>query len=323
MHLFLTLLVVMGADGGTVAPAFRLDRFFEEYSRLQNVLHREDRVRLIQSLTVGADALTGGERQLAVRLKQLIQQDEFSDKQVIEFSKIVRDFTKLARGRLTEELAAGSLMLSLAPLAKNVGLDPEPARREAVAFASDLASRYPAEGRAHGVLASASIAANADSEIILTELKRCSELDKKSWCADTYARALSDRNRPMCRGTMLTKSLTAIGAEEESAHQVGPTIVYNEQKYTLEAKPFLSSEDFASIAVDPDGNLVLEVNAAAKKRLEQETKRLLRKTVVLRFGEEILLAASLMEPIANGQIFVRRGNSQPPFSLDALCGPKR
>jgi hypothetical protein len=310
LELLAALFIASAADAG--APAQRADvrSLFNEFVRAQDEASKEQRLAQIAALKTAAASASGDERKLIDRMTRLLEKDEPLEKVVPEFADIVRATAKLARGRFDDERVAAGAYLSLPATARNAGLDPEPLRREAMAFIRDLVARYPNEGSAHGLLASALMEAKADSKLVLVELKRCSELDGKSSCTEQYSRLLAEFERPRCRGTALKKLLTARGAHDDAA---------NGQKYSVEANPFLRAEDFASVSVDEEGNLALEVTTSARARLAQETRRLLGKTVVLMLGDEVLLAARVQEPISDGRVRVTQGQGKPPFKLEELC----
>lgn len=139
-------------------------------------------------------------------------------------------------------------------------------------------------------------------------------------CANQYTKLLAEQSRPRCTGASLRKQLTASGAHDASAQGKGATLFANGQQYIVEAEPFLHTEDFASVSVDDDGGLALEVTPVAKARLEKGTRRLVGSgSVMLRLGEDVLLVARVMEPISEGRVRVSQGKGKPPFKIEALC----
>lgn len=311
--------LVAAADAGAPVPRVDVERIFNEFVRAQNEASQEKRRAQLSAFKTAAASASGDERKLIERMIRVLEKDGPLERIVPEFADIVRAAAKLGRGRFDDEHSAARAFLSLPHLAQKAGLDPEPLRREAMAFIRELVARYPNEGRAHGLLAAAMMEAKAESKLVLPALKRCSELDRTSWCTEQYAKLLADGERPRCRGTALKKPLTARGAYEEWEKQPGATMTANGQKYSVEANPFLRTEDFAWVSVDGEGNLSLEVTMAARARLEQETRRLLGKTVALMLGDEVLLAARVQSPTSEGQITITPGKGKAPFKLEELC----
>jgi hypothetical protein len=184
----------------------------------------------------------------------------------------------------------------------------------------DLVERFPNEGRAHGLRASALMEARADSTVVLGELERCARLEPQASCARSATDLRATLERPRCRGSALKAELLATGAQQEWTK--APGAATGAWTAVREKEPFLRSADFASVAVDAQGNLALEVTEAAKARLAEETRRLVGTpagAVVLTLGNEVLLSARVQEPILEGRIQVSRGRDKAPFRLEDLC----
>ncbi len=169
------------------------------------------------------------------------------------------------------------------------------------------------------LLASAMLQSKADTKAVFADLEHCLALDPANeFCSGVFKRMKADLERLRCDGSALKKPLTARGAYDEWDKTPGDLITANGAKYTVEPTPFLSSKDFSVVSVDASGDLALEVTAAARARLEQETKRLIGKNVALMFGDEVLLVARVSGPTTEGRVQITHGNAKP-FTLDALC----
>ena len=317
LGLLAALLVAANVDAGT--PRFDVKKALEAVFRSQNEASQQQKNEQVAALEKAAASASGDERALLNRMIVLMKKDQQIEKAVPELAEIVRALAKLTRGDFEGEMATAGAFYALPMLARTAGLDPEPLRVEALAFIRDVVARYASQARAHGLLGSALLETKADPKLALVEFKRCSELDPKAWCANQYTKLLAEQSRPRCTGASLRKPLTASGAHEAPTQVKGATVSANGQQYTVEAEPFLHTEDFASVSVDDDGGLALEVTPVAKARLEKETRRLVGSgSVMFRMGEEVLLVAHVMEPISEGRVRVSQGKGKP-FKIEALC----
>ncbi len=321
MFLALVAVVLAGSpDGGASPVRTPLPSLLEDVLRAQRETRKERRTEELAALRSATAKATGAERPLLERMTRLLEQDEPLPNQVPELADILRSMSRLVRGRFDEERAVVGAFLSLPSLARSARLDPEPLRREGLAMTQDLVERFPAEGRAHGLRASAMMEARADAKAVLVELQRCAQLEPSAWCSRSAADLKATLERPRCSGSALKAELLATGAQQEWTRTPGAT--KGQWTDVRENEPFLRSADFSSISVDADGNLALEVTEAAKARLEKETRRLVGTAagaVVLTLGGEVLLSARVQEPITEGRIRVSRGLDRPPFRIEDLC----
>jgi hypothetical protein len=306
----LILALVLMADGGTP----RLDVKALVGEAMQGA-QEEQRIAELKALAAKANPT---ERALLTRIIKLVESKEPFEKVMPQYLPLLKDATAYARGSLPEELALAGAYGSLPMTARSMRLDPAPYRAAALAYAKDLVARYPKEGRAHGVLASALLEAELDSELAREELKTCATLDRSSWCVAQYRQILADLERPRCSGATLQKPLTVWGATETSPKTQGALSI-NGMTLAVEAKPILESSAFSLVRVDPDGSLSLETTKADAVTLARETKRLLGKYFVLKLGDDVLLAGMLQSEIAEGRLRVTPGQGKPPFKLEALC----
>jgi hypothetical protein len=312
---------LLSVDGGDVRADTKrlLDAVFAQ----QRAQDAERNAQLVAQVRAARDAAAGEERELLDRMLRFVASDEPLDKKTWpEWVQLNRDLLKLSRGDWEAERAAVGAFSSLGSLAQTLSLDPEPYRRESVLVARDLVTRWPAQGRAHGLLASALLQSGAENLAVLPELKRCVQLDATAdWCKRLHASLVDAAERPRCSGKQLTQTLTSTAAHDWQKGQTGTVIESYGMKLLVEEHPFLFNEDYALIAVDQDGNLDIEVTQPAMKRLETETTRLVRQsgTVVMRLGDEVILSAHVNEPIANGRLHITHGAKGPPFVLDKLC----
>lgn len=210
--------------------------------------------------------------------------------------------------------------LVLPSLARSAGLDTKPLRREALTVTRDLVERFPGQGAAHDLRATALSEARASSRAVLDELEQCARLEPQAPCARSAADVRATLERPRCSGSALKAELLVTGAQQEWMR--APGAAKGTWTDVREKEPFLRSADFSSVSVDAQGNLLLEVTEAAKARLEKETRRLVGTpagAVVLTLGSEVLLSARVQEPIAEGRIQVSRGLDKAPFRIESLC----
>lgn len=306
----LLLSLVLAADGGTP----RLDVKALVSEALQGGAQAQ-RIAELKALSAKTNPT---ERALLRRVLTLLESKEPFEKVMPQYLPLLKDATVYAKGSLPEELALAGAYGSLPMTARSLRLDPAPYRAAALAYAKDLVARYPKEGRAHGVLASALLEAEPDSELARAELKTCATLDRSSWCVAQYERFLADLERPRCNGATLQKPLTVWGATETGPKTQGALSI-NGVTLVVEEKPILESSAFSFVGVDPDGSLSLETTKADAVTLARETRRLLRKYFVLKLGDDVLLAGMLQSEIAGGRLRVTPGQGKPPFKLEALC----
>lgn len=284
---------------------------------LRRAASEAERTELLNKMKTLAATTPPEQRQLVNELVQLVQANVRLDKSVPKLAEILRS---LARGNFEDERAVAAAYLTLPTLARSARLDLAPYRTEARAVARDLVTRYPGEGRAHALLASVLLEANAARPEVLTELRRCVQLDGGAWCDGQRAALIADYQKPRCTGAQLSAPLRTFAASEwNPSRPKGRNIEANNEKLVLDPTPMLQGNDYSEISVDGDGNLALEIEPVAARRLAETTARLSGSgRVVLMLGDQVLLAATVVEPITNGRIRVTHGRN-PPFAIEALC----
>jgi hypothetical protein len=320
---FLIVGVLSASDGGAVEDVLK-----QIGEALFKRLGADDSTRAQRLDAWKRMAATGSpaERSVSERALRLEQSKAPPEELFHEWTDLLRDVAKLARGKFTEEKAVVDAFAVLSQTALNIGEDPVPLRHEALTRARELVQRYPKEARAHASLAFALILeedlAGSTSDAVLAELKRCVELDPNAWCRKKFVQIAAERERPRCSGSALIRPLTLTAASEPVGREPPPVEVdsWGGQKLALEEKPAFVSKDFVSIAVNDQGGLSLMM--ADPRRLEAETRRiqaLPSGSMVLKLGDEVLLVARVVEAIPNGRVDVRQGSNKPAFRLEQLC----
>jgi hypothetical protein len=317
------LVVTMAVAAVPDAGAARVDvkRIFDDLFARDRAEMAAARAKEVEALRAAMKDALPADRPLYELTLKLMQSDEPPEKLFPELLALLRQITPRARGDWETERAIGRAWLSMPTTCRAMGMDPAPVQREAMAYLRDVVTRYPQQGRAHGLLASALLESGAEPKEALPELKRCAELDPEAWCKGMHAKIIEELERPRCSGATMTRPLTAWRAKEWSAGATGRVVEQNGQKLVLEGEPFLRAADFSSVAMDGEGNLALELGASATQRFSDETGRLgsVGGWMALLLGDEVLLAARVMERIPKGKISVWMGNKKG-VTLESLCG---
>lgn len=277
---------------------------------------RPDKASAIAEVERALQGATPAERPLLERTIALIREDAPLAKLVPSYVDILR--TSSANPQLDAQAARrlGSGWLALPTLAQQAGLDPKPYAKEATDAVSGLVARFPKEGGMYGLEATSLTMNKAPPTQVLAAYKRCVELDpSEAWCRSNHQQLASELGRPVCTGAQLKRPLTVTGATEWKS---GPALETKAGKLSLEASPLLANPDYAQVAVTDTGELSLILTPQATTRFAAATAKRMGTFVVVRLGDELLMAPRLESAIPSGKLLIAPG-ALPAFQLDALC----
>jgi hypothetical protein len=321
---FLIAGLLGASDGGIVDEAIKQ---IGEALLQQMGADQASRARRVEEWKRIAATGAPAEKAIAQRALRIEQGDAPPEAQFREWIAVLRDVAPLARGRFADEKAVANAFAVISQTAVNLGQDAAPLRREAVARARELVLHYPKESRAHAALAFALMleddaTGGPSSDAVLAELKRCAEGDPGGWCRKKYQRIAAAREQPRCAGTALRRplTLTAASSFQPGGARAETVQAWDGTKLALESKPSFVSKDFLSIELGEEGGLQMSI--ADPHRLEAETRRIQALpggSMVLKFGDDVLLVARVVEAIPNGRIQWRAGAGKPSPTLDELC----
>lgn len=320
----LTLALTLALAAGDAGVASPLQPLLGQLMEARLAASAERRAEFVAAVKAAKEHATPEEQAFLERLVRLMDLEPDPKTTFQALVSLTREALLLERGDFAAERSLTATFLSFPFSARSFSLDPAPLTQEAVSHARALVKRWPREASAHGVLASALELEPAPPKDVLAALERCVALDgaRATKCGERRDRLIAELERPRCSGAALSAPLTFSGAQEAWKLAPGTPLTVDGVELTVEPKPFLDGAQLAALSVDDEGNLRLEATKAGAIELAQHTRRL-RDTragyVVVRLGDEVLMAPRLMDAIEGGQVRITRGRDRAPFSLEALC----